>query len=185
MKIIPSPVTSAAQPRQLLAGSKTARVRSATRSLAGLGLLLLASSGLARAQAPAGAAQPKVPFERILHANNEPGSWLTTGGDYAGHRYSTLTQITPANVAKLKPVWIYQQPDTTKWEVTPLVVDGVMYISERPNIVTALDVRTGRPLWNYRRPFPTDVPICCGTPNRGLAILGPPPPLGTAASSLH
>lgn len=179
MKILLSPATSADQPHKLLAGSRTARVRSATRSLAGLGLLLLFSSGLARAQAPASAAQPKVPFERILHASNEPGSWLTTGGNYGGHRYSTLNQITPANVAKLKPVWIYQQADTTKWEVTPLVVDGVMYISERPNIVTALDVRTGRPLWNYRRPFPTDVPICCGTPNRGLAILGDSVYLGT------
>ena len=57
-------------------------------------------------------------------------------------------------------------------EVTPLVVDGVIYVSERPNIITAIDGKTGRPLWNYRRPMPNDVPGCCGPVNRGLAILG-------------
>jgi alcohol dehydrogenase (cytochrome c) len=129
-----------------------------------LGLLLLA--GAAQAQEPT-----KVPFERIRDAGRDAGNWLSYGGNYSSHRHSTLTEITPANVANLKPLWVYQQADTSKWEVTPIVVDGIMFISERPNIVTALDARTGRPLWNYRRPFPDDVRICCGTPNRGLAVL--------------
>jgi alcohol dehydrogenase (cytochrome c) len=117
-------------------------------------------------------AQVQVPFERIQHAADEPGNWLTYGGNYAGHRHSSLDQLTPANVAGLKPAWIYQSREAGKWEVTPLVVDGVIYISERPNIVTALDGRTGRPLWGYRRPMPEDVAGCCGPVNRGLAILG-------------
>jgi alcohol dehydrogenase (cytochrome c) len=116
-------------------------------------------------------AQPQVPFTRILRSADEPGNWLTYSGNYAGHRHSALTQITPANVAGLKPVWVYQPREAGKWEVTPIVVDGVLYISERPNVVTALDGRTGRPLWHYRRPMPTDVPGCCGPVNRGLAIL--------------
>jgi len=127
---------------------------------------LLALLGLG----PAAVAQ--VPYERILRADSDPGNWLTYSGNYAAHRHTKLTQITPDNVARLKPIWVYQQADTSKWEVTPLVVDGIMYITERPNIVTALDTRTGRPLWNYRRPIPPDISICCGTPNRGLAILG-------------
>lgn len=117
-------------------------------------------------------AQVKVPFERIRDAAKEPGNWLTYGGNYAGHRYSTLTQLTPANIAKLKPAWVYQSREAGKWEVTPLVVDGVIYLSERPNIITAIDGKTGRALWNYRRPMPNDVPGCCGPVNRGVAILG-------------
>lgn len=117
-------------------------------------------------------AQVQVPFERIRDAADEPGNWLTYGGNYAGHRYSGLAQLTPKNVAELKPAWIYQSRDAGRWEVTPLVVNGVIYISERPNVVTALDGKTGRPLWNYRRPMPDDVAACCGSVNRGLAILG-------------
>jgi len=114
-----------------------------------------------------------VPYERILNSASEPGNWLTYGGNYSSHRHSLLTEITPANVANLKPLWIYQQNETVKWEVTPIVVDGVMYVTERPTILTALDARTGRVLWTYRRPaMPADVRICCGTNNRGLTVLG-------------
>ena len=59
-----------------------------------------------------------------------------------------------------------------KWECTPLVVDGVLYISERPNIVTVLGWQTGRTLWNYRRGMAENVRGCCGPVNRGLAVLG-------------
>ena len=116
--------------------------------------------------------QVQVPYERILRSQDEPGNWLTFGGNYAGHRHTTLAQITLGNVGQLKPAWVYQSREAGKWECTPLVVDGIMYITERPNIVTAIDTRTGRPIWNYRRPLPTDVPGCCGPVNRGLAILG-------------
>lgn len=117
------------------------------------------------------AAQVSVPFERIRNSAQQPGNWFTVGGDYAGHRYSTLAQLTPKNIAALKPAWVYQSREAGRWEVTPLVIDGIIYLSERPNIVTALDGRTGRPLWNYRRPMPDDVPACCGPVNRGLAVL--------------
>lgn len=116
-------------------------------------------------------AQVNVPFERIRNAAGEPGNWLTYGGDYSGHRYSTLSELTPKNIDRLKPAWIYQSREAGRWEVTPIVVDGVIYVSERPNIVTALDGHTGRPLWNYRRGVPDDVQACCGPVNRGLAIL--------------
>jgi alcohol dehydrogenase (cytochrome c) len=130
-------------------------------------LLLLALALVAGATARA-----DVSYERIRDAAKEPGNWLTYSGNYAGHRHSPLAQIDPGNVASLKPAWVYQSREAGKWECTPIVVDGVLYITERPNIVTALDGRTGRPIWNYRRPMPTDVPGCCGPVNRGLAILG-------------
>jgi alcohol dehydrogenase (cytochrome c) len=117
-------------------------------------------------------AQVQVSFDRIRRATDEPANWLTHNGNYSGHRYSMLDQITKQNVGTLKAAWVFQSKDAGKWEVTPLVVDGILYISERPNVITALDGRTGRPIWNYRRPMPTDVVGCCGPVNRGLAILG-------------
>src|SRR5450755_2639761 len=114
----------------------------------------------------------QVTYERILHANTEPGNWLTYSGTYSGHRFSPLTQINRANVARLKLAWMYQTNDLNQFEATPLVADGVMYISEPPSHAAALDLRTGRPLWMFRRTAPSDVRLCCGQVNRGLAILG-------------
>ncbi len=117
------------------------------------------------------AALGQVPYDRIRRAESEPGNWLTYSGNYQGHRHSLLAQITPGNVARLKPAWVYQMRNTNKLETSPIVLDGVLYITERPNVVTALDGRTGRPLWSYRRALPTGIPACCGPVNRGLAIL--------------
>ena len=118
------------------------------------------------------AARGQVPFERIRDAAREPGNWLTYSGDYAGHRYSPLADLTPANVAGLKPLWVYQSREAGTIEASPLVVDGILYFTEKPNIVTAVDGRTGRPLWTYRRPEVRDAHACCGEVNRGLAVLG-------------
>src|SRR5690242_20515222 len=112
----------------------------------------------------------QVPYPRI--AQPDPSDWLTYSGNYSGHRYSALNQITRANVARLKVAWMYQTNDLNQFEVTPIVADGVMYISEPPSNAAALDLRTGRPLWIFRRPVPSDVRACCGQVNRGLAILG-------------
>ena len=119
-----------------------------------IGILLVISLTLVFADSAV--AQVRVPFERIRGAADEPGNWLTYGGNYNGHRHSGLEQLTPKNVAALKPAWVYQSKESGRWEVTPLVVDGIIYVSERPNIVTAIDGRTGRPLWNYRRPMPDE-----------------------------
>ena len=113
----------------------------------------------------------QVSSERIRRAEAEPGNWLTYSGNYQGHRHSLLKQINTSNVARLKPAWMYQMRDPGKVETTPIVVDGILYITEKPHVVTALDGKTGRPLWNYRRAVPPDLRICCGQPNRGLAIL--------------
>jgi alcohol dehydrogenase (cytochrome c) len=108
----------------------------------------------------------------LRRADRTPADWLTYSGNYQAHRYSPLTQITRENVAQLKPAWIYQVRRTGIVETTPIVADGVMYITEPPSTVTALDVRTGRPLWTYSPTIPTDV-IVIGSPpvNRGVAIL--------------
>ena len=111
----------------------------------------------------------QVPYERIVDAPKEPGSWLTYSGNYLGQRFSPLTELTPANVAGLRVKWAHQYAE--RLQVSPLVADGVMYVTG-PNTAAALDVRTGRELWSWRRPIPKDYQnIGFGRVNRGAAIL--------------
>jgi alcohol dehydrogenase (cytochrome c) len=113
-----------------------------------------------------------VPYSRLLGAEREPGSWLTYSGSYRGQRFSGLDQITPANVAKLRPAWVYQAQERGGFEATPLVADGVMYLTEPTGPVVALDVRSGRPLWRWEPSLPKDVrTLGFGKVNRGVALL--------------
>src|SRR6187455_2518732 len=126
----------------------------------------------------------QVSFDRILHADREPQNWLSYSGTPFNHRYSPLTQITPANVRNLQQQWIWQARSLEKFEATPLVIDGVMYTVEAPNNVVALDAATGRPFWSYNyTPAPEGRP-CCGKVNRGLAILGDTLYMGTIDAHL-
>src|SRR5713101_6226195 len=96
-------------------------------------------------------AAAQVPYERILKSAAEPGNWLTYSGNYAGHRHSPLKEIHTGNVARLRPAWVYQISARHKFEATPLVVDGTMYVAEPPSDVSAIDTRAGKRLWTYRR----------------------------------
>lgn len=113
----------------------------------------------------------QVSYDRIRQSDSEPGNWLTYSGNYSAQRYSRLNQITSANVRRLRPAWVYQIKATDALETSPLVVDGVMYLSEPGGSVTALDTLTGRPMWKYTRNMPKGVRGCCGEVNRGVAIL--------------
>jgi alcohol dehydrogenase (cytochrome c) len=110
--------------------------------------------------------------ERLLKADQEPGNWLMYSATYNSWRFSPLTQITPANVARLKVKWLYQARTMEKFETTPLVVDGIMYITRPENEILALDAETGRVMWTYSHRNPERTFNCCGRVNRGLAILG-------------
>jgi alcohol dehydrogenase (cytochrome c) len=117
------------------------------------------------------AAFGQVPFERILNADKEPGNWLTYSRDYRGQRFSPLTEITTSNVKALKVKWAYQLPDPSN-QVSPIVVDGILYITG-PNSAAAVDGSTGRRLWQWKRPIPADYrSIGFGHTNRGPAVLG-------------
>jgi alcohol dehydrogenase (cytochrome c) len=128
---------------------------------------------VAAALAVAPALPAQVSYERLENAAREPASWLTYSGNYASHRFSALDEIDGSNVSRLRPVWIYQTSSGGALETSPLVADGVMYLTEPPATVTALDAKTGRPLWSWSRPMPTDLRTL-GFPrtNRGLAVLG-------------
>jgi PQQ-dependent dehydrogenase (methanol/ethanol family) len=113
-----------------------------------------------------------VTFERLRAANKEPQNWLTYWGDLRGTHYSSLSSITPANVRSLASTWTYQFGGTRN-EATPLVVDGIMYVTGPRNNAAALDARTGRAIWQYKRRLPTDIHSNCTVmTNRGFAILG-------------
>jgi alcohol dehydrogenase (cytochrome c) len=114
----------------------------------------------------------QVSSERLLHAADEPENWLTYSGSYASQRFSSLHQVDAANVKNLELKWVFQAQSLQKFETTPLVVDGIMYLTQPPNDVVALDARTGRAFWVYHyAPSPAARP-CCGIVNRGVAILG-------------
>ena len=130
----------------------------------GLGLLLAAAL-TARTDA-------QVTADRLRDAAKEARNWLTYSGTYLSQRYSTLAQITPANAKNLELKWMYQAAVSGGWETTPLVVDGVMYLTQRPNDVVALDAKTGRVFWIYRHTLEPTQLVCCGANNRGLAMLG-------------
>ena len=87
----------------------------------------------------AGTLTAQVSFDRLLHARSEPQNWLTYSGDYSSERYSLLDRITPQNVKNLELKWVFQARSLEKFESTPLVADGVMYFTEAPNHLYAVD----------------------------------------------
>ena len=124
-------------------------------------LSLLSLSGLAQ-----------VTSERLLNATDEPANWLSYSGTYMSQRHSLLTDVDKSNVEQLQLKWVFQAQSLQSFEASPLVVDGIMYLTQPPNDVVAMDAKTGRVFWIYHHePLSTARP-CCGRINRGLAMLG-------------
>ena len=84
-----------------------------------------------------------VTFERLMNAADEPHNWLTYSGNYKAQRHTTLDQITPGNVDQLELQWVFQARSLQVFQTTPLVVDGMMYLTEAPNTVYAVDAEQG------------------------------------------
>jgi glucose dehydrogenase len=127
-----------------------------------IGVALLAAACQAGVAAP-------VDDARLLDAASDPANWLLYGRDYSNQRFSPLTQINGGNVTRLVPRWIYQSGVSSTFQATPLVVDGVMYLSLPFNHVVALDAATGKELWRYTHKRRTEK-MCCGPANRGVAV---------------
>ena len=134
--------------------------------LVGCLIAAVLSGAMPHAQRPAG-----VTADDLLAGLKDPSRWLQFSGDYSGRRHSPLTQITPENVKHLAPQWTFQTDLPGKFETTSLVLDGIVYATGANNLAWALDAKTGRPIWRYRRELP-DVVMCCGRVNRGFGILG-------------
>jgi alcohol dehydrogenase (cytochrome c) len=140
-----------------------------------LGVLMPAISvatRLARAQENGAAG---ITFQDLLRGYGNPTRWPTYSGDYSGQRHSPLQQITPENVHRLAAQWAFQTGIIPRrgFEGTPLVVDGIVYLTGPFNSAWALDARNGRSLWRYRRELPGDLTYGAISPvNRGFGLLG-------------
>lgn len=153
---------------------------------------LLAACGGPRTDAPAtkaeaDAASPKaaqaepsptaapvaaVDGARIIAANEEPGAWLAHGRTYSEQRFSPLSRITSDNVDELGLTWAYKLDYDRATEATPIVVDGVMYVTGPYSVVSALNPVTGTELWKYdpKVALTKAREGCCGPANRGVAV---------------
>ena len=107
-----------------------------------------------------------VPQEQATRNN-----WPHYGGTYASWRYSALSQIHRSNVNRLKPVWAFQTGDIEGGlQATPIVLDGVMYVSTSWNHIFAIDAQTGKEIWRYSYPKPPGGSTFYGPWNRGVAV---------------
>src|SRR5215470_3187875 len=131
------------------------------------------ASGMACAQVNAGPVTTTINVKaRDLEVKGITDNWLSYNGDYTGRRYSSLKQITPANVSQMRAQWVFHTRNAGVLEVTPVVVGGVMYITGS-NDAYALDARTGQLIWHHTREVtPGLIDDASGHINRGVAILG-------------
>jgi alcohol dehydrogenase (cytochrome c) len=113
----------------------------------------------------------QVSSDRLSRASDEPQDWLTYSGSYSGQRHSLLKQLDPGNVKNLELKWVFQAQSLQSFSATPLVVDGVMYVTQAPNDVVAIDAVSGRVFWVYHHNASPGRLCCRGQVNRGVAIL--------------
>ncbi|HSC14050.1 MAG TPA: PQQ-dependent dehydrogenase, methanol/ethanol family [Gammaproteobacteria bacterium] len=146
---------------------------SRTSFLAAVAVIIAAQSANAQTgTAPSGG----VTSADIAAGLKDPTRWITFSGDYSGQRHSPLRQITPRNVSRLGVQWTFQSGTYARgrgFETTPLALDGVLYVTGPNGYAWALDARTGRAFWEYRRALPDDLTYGASAPvNRGFGILG-------------
>ena len=150
-------------------------------------VLFTAALGFAAVLPRAPAQAQPVTYEQLRKAAGDSSSWLMYGRDYYGHRYVELDRITPANVDRLHPVWVFATGGENRGlEATPLIHDGVLYVSADGSRVFAIDARTGARKWSYDPELSdeTERVYCCGSINRGVAIWGDLVYIGTMDARL-
>jgi PQQ-dependent dehydrogenase (methanol/ethanol family) len=120
----------------------------------------------------------------LNRAASDGNNFLHTNGDYKQLRFYPNRQINASNVAKLRPAWIFQTEVKESMETTPIVINGIMYITTSFNHIYALDARTGEQLWHYKHKLGPVTVYCCGPNNRGVAAYGDMIYMGTLDSKL-
>jgi len=103
-------------------------------------------------------------------AAGDTANFLHTNGNYNQTRFYSGRQINTGNVGKLKVAWIFQTEVRESMETSPIVVNGVMFITTSFSHVYALDAKTGEELWHYKHPLGPVTTYCCGPNNRGVAV---------------
>ena len=142
--------------------------------------MAFALTGAARAQevsqagkgAAAAAPAPIVTQAMLNNAAHDSKNFLATNGDYNQQRFHPADEINRNTVKKLHVAWIFQTDVRESMETSPIVVNGVMYVTTSFDHVYALDAKTGEQLWEYKHEMGPITVYCCGPNNRGVAVYG-------------
>ena len=145
--------------------------------IAGAFALAMSSTGTAQEvkQAPRPAAAPSITPSNVTQdmlnrAAGDANNFLHTNGDYTQRRFHQAAQINTTNVRRLRPAWIFQTEIKESLETSPIVVNGVMYVTTSFSQVYALNAQTGEQLWHYKQALGPITTYCCGPNNRGVAV---------------
>ena len=122
--------------------------------------------------------------DMLSRAAGDGNNFLHTNGNYEQTRYYPARQINTGNVSKLRPAWIFQTEIVDSMETSPIVVNGVMYVTTAFNHVYALNAETGQQIWQYKHNMGPITTYCCGPNNRGVAVSGDKVFLGTLDAKL-
>jgi PQQ-dependent dehydrogenase (methanol/ethanol family) len=141
-------------------------------------------SQVAQAQATVYGDMQVVTQDMMNRAAGDGNNFLHTNGNYDQTRYYPARQINVGNVHKLRPAWIFQTEVVESQETSPLVVNGIMYITTSFNHVYALDAATGKEIWHYKHKMGPITIFCCGPNNRGVAAYGDKVYMGTLDAKL-
>ncbi len=118
----------------------------------------------------ANAADTNVSQEMLSRADSDSSNFLHTNGNYEQTRFYPNSQINTKNVSKLVPAWIFQTEVVDSMETSPIIVNGVMYVSTSFSHAYALDAKTGEEIWHYKHKMGPITTYCCGPNNRGVAV---------------
>ena len=121
-------------------------------------------------EAAIGRDEGPVADQALRDAPSNPAEWLHYGGNYQSWRHSPIERLTPESVADLKLAWMAQTGVPGQLEASPVVYDGILYLTSARNRLLALDAKTGELYWRYDHPLPDNLRLCCGPANRGVAI---------------
>jgi PQQ-dependent dehydrogenase (methanol/ethanol family) len=122
--------------------------------------------------------------DMLTRAAGDGNNFLHTNGNYAQTRYYPSRQINVSNVHNLRPAWIFQTEIVETMETTPIVVNGIMYVTTAFNHVYALNAKTGEQIWHYKHKMGPITTFCCGPNNRGVAVYGDMVYMGTLDAKL-
>lgn len=137
-----------------------------------------------KADQPVGTSVGPVTAAMLQGASTPADQWLQYGGNYRNFRHSSLKSLTPESVKKLAVAWAFPTGTVGQFEASPVVYGGVMYVTSSYNRLFALDARTGAILWRYDHKNGDNLRLCCGPPNRGVAITGDLVLMGTLDAHL-
>jgi len=122
--------------------------------------------------------------DMLTRADGDGNNFLHTNGNYAQTRYYPASEINRDNVKNLRPAWIFQTEIVESMETSPIVVNGIMYVTTSFSHVYALDAKTGEQLWHYAHKMGPIATYCCGPNNRGVSVSGGKVFLGTLDARL-